>query len=311
MKKLIYHLKNKTLIKTIKKKLYIKKNLHNHQKNNTEYLIGLGEILLSYKMNLNNPKTFNEWINFYKINYHNPLINYVIDKATAKEYVKSKGLETILVPTYGIFDSFDQIDFSKIPTDFVIKNTLDSGGVYVNLNNATIDLKKIRDKLKVINKEIINGKHWALENTYTGSINRLIIEKRINTINNAAPKDYKFFCFNGEPKFLFVASDRNTNCKFDFFDIEWNWIDVKQGHPNAQYHPEKPKQYQEMIEICKKLSSDFPFVRVDLYNEDGNIFFGELTFYHFAGLVPFEPKEYDEIFGKYFLDCPAIKKLLD
>ena len=192
------------------------------------------------------------------------------------------------------------MDFSNLPNQFVLKNTLDSGGVYVCKDKSHLDKKLIREKLSAYHKEVFNGKHWALENVYTNEKNRIIAEKLIDTPDGHAPWDYKFFCFNGEPKFLFVGTDRDTEVCFDFFDIEFNHLEIKQIHPNSKKVISKPKNYERMIEICKVLSKDFPHVRVDLYNIDGTIYFGELTFYHFAALEPFSPKEWDYKFGQMF-----------
>ena len=119
---------------------------------------------------------------------------------------------------------------------------------------------------------------------------------------NSELKDYKFFCFNGEPKVLFVASDRgrkDTETKFDFFDMKWNHLPFTNGHPNSNVLPEKPKNFEEMIIIAKRLSQGFPHVRIDLYNVSGKIYFGEITFYHWSGMVPFEPEEWDDRLGDY------------
>jgi len=130
--------------------------------------------------------------------------------------------------------------------------------------------------------------------------NRIIIEEFIETEDGHAPKDYKIFCFHGEPKFLYVASDRDKNCKFDFYDLNWNKIPVTQTHIHNKKDINKPEKFEEMLEICRILSKDFPHVRVDLYYENGNIYFGELTYFHMSGMSPFWPKKYDYIFGEYF-----------
>lgn len=120
--------------------------------------------------------------------------------------------------------------------------------------------------------------------------------------NGHSLRDYKFFCFNGKVKFLYVASERDVEVKFDFFDPNWNWINVKNYHENMEIHPSKPSNLAEMITVAEILSQDFPFVRVDLYNVNGQVKFGEMTFYHMAGLEPFVPESYDRIFGEYFCE---------
>lgn len=300
MKYIIKNLFTKNICKILRKKIYVKFHIAHANENKEKYLIGLGKILLGYKMNLKNPQTFNEKINWYKINYENELMYKVVDKIYAKEYVISKNLSEIVIPTYNIFDNLEDINFDKLPNKFVIKNTQDSGGVYVCKDKNKTSISMIKDKLNVLNKEIINGTHWALEKAYNGE-NKIIVEKLIDTNDGHAPWDYKFFCFNGEPKFLFVATNRDTNTCFDFFDIDFKHLNLKQGHPNSKIKINKPQNYEKMLEICRILSKDFLHVRVDLYNIDGKIYFGELTFYHFAGLTPFKPKQWDYEFGKYFI----------
>ncbi len=307
IKKIYKHLKNHTLIAAIKRKYYIfahfKLNLYSDEK----YLIKLGKTSLKYKMDLKNPKTFNEKLNYYKLHYENALMADCVEKIKAKQYVIDKGLEEIVIKTIATYDSLDEVNLDDLPNSFVIKNTIDSGGVFVCKDKKMTNKKIIQDKLSGNFKyEIINGKHYSLENSYTQNKNRIIVEELIETEDNRAPWDYKIFCFNGEPKFLFVAKDRETECTFDFFDTDFNWIDVRQGHPNAKVRPEKPENFDKMLEYARILSKGFPQVRVDLYNIKGKIYFGELTFYHFAGLTPFEPKEFDEKFGTYF-DIESLK----
>lgn len=267
----------------------------NSNMSDKEYLIQVGKVMLGYKMNLDNPITFNEKINWYKLNYKNDLMPVCADKYAVYDYVKSKGLENILIPLYGVYDSIDQIDLTTLPESFVAKVTGDCGGIVVCKNKSTF-YKEANKKLNVARDYSNNNKEWP----YHLIKNRIIVEELIKTQDGKSPKDYKFFCFNGEPKFLYVASDRDTHCKFDFYDLNWNHIPVKQGHPNNKKGIKKPEQLEEMLNICRKLSKDFPHVRVDLYYENGKIYFGELTFFHMAGLTQFTPQKYDKIFGDYF-----------
>ena len=286
----------------VKRKL--RKYIYNLNKpeNDKEYLIKLGKIHLGYRMNLDDPKTFNEKLNWYKLNYRNDLMPICVDKWAVRQYVKDKGLEEILVKNYGVYDSVKEIDLNDLPEQFVAKVTGDSGGVVVCKDkNQFYDL--IGNKFDGLTKDYSNNfKEWP----YHFIKNKIIIEELIDTEDGHAPKDYKFFCFNGEPKFLFVASERDVDTKFDFFDLDWNHINVKQGHLNSKYEICKPEKFNEMLKICKILSKDFPHVRVDLYFENNKIYFGEMTFFHFSGLTPFHPFKYDKIFGEYF-DIDTIK----
>lgn len=272
-------------------------------KDDKEYLIKYGKIRLGYKMNLDNPKTINEKLNWYKLNYRNDLMVTCTDKYSAKQFVREKGLEHILVKDYGVYDKVEDIDLNKLPNSFVAKVTGDSGGVVICKNKENF-YKQAENKFNNLDKDYSNeNKEWH----YHHIKNKIIVEDLIETEDGHSPKDYKIFCFNGEPKFLFVASERDVDVKFDFFDLDWNHINVKQGHLNAKNKIKKPEKFDEMLDICRVLSKDFPHVRVDLYYENGKIYFGELTFFHFSGMTPFHPKKYDYIFGEYF-DISSISK---
>ncbi len=309
VKKIIKSLFKGIIIRDTIKHFRIKKIMNNNSLDDKKYLEKLGTLKLGYKFDLDNPTTFNEKLNWYKINYYNDLMPIVVDKGQVKKYVESKGLASILINTIGIYNSLDDVDLDKLPSSFVIKNTSDSGGVFICHNKTKINKKMIIDKLSDAQSyNFKNGKHIFRENIYNKFPNRIIVEELIKTSDGHNPNDYKFFCFDGEPKFLFVATERDVEVKFDYFDIDFNWIDVRQIHKHNKIRPQKPKNYDKMIEICKILSKDFPHVRVDLYNIDGDIFFGELTFYHDAGLTPFVPKEWDYRFGELF-DISCIKQL--
>lgn len=288
---------NCIVIDKIKKR--IRKIFINPRKYNNDdkkYLISCGLINLGYRMNLDNPTTFNEKINWYKINYKNELMVKCTDKWLVRDFISKKGLDKILVKNYGLYNKIEDIDLEKLPEQFVVKVTGDSGGVFVCKNKGTF-FKDVGCKFSNLNQDYSSSnKEWP----YHFIDNKIIVEELINTKDGHAPKDYKFFCFNGEPKFLFVASERDVDVKFDFFDLEWNHINVKQGHLNSKIKIEKPERLEEMLEVCRKLSKDFPHVRVDLYYENNKIYFGELTFFHFSGMTAFHPQKYDKIFGDYF-----------
>ena len=297
-KKFFHHLKNRTLFLVIKRTLYVKKHLKKENFDEKEYLVGLGIKTLGYRMDLDNPKSFNEKINWLKLNYIDEKMKYVVDKINAKEYLKSLGLNKYVIPTIKVYDKFQNINLDELPQKFVIKNTQDSGGVFVCKDKSLITINDISKKLK--NKAgfiSANGRTWSLEPVYGVDSNKVIVEELLNTPDGHAPWDYKFFCFNGEPKFLYVATNRDRNVCFDFFDIDFNHLKVKQCHPNSNAIIKKPRNYDTMLNVCRALSKNFPEVRVDLYNINGNIYFSELTFYSNAGLLPFKPKKWDRIFG--------------
>jgi hypothetical protein len=185
-----------------------------------------------------------------------------------------------------------------LPEKFVLKTTHDSGGVVIIKDKSKFDKKHTE---KIINKSLqTNFFNLSREYPYKNIEPRIIAEEYISNENGGELKDYKFFCFNGEPKLLFIASNRNIDTRFDFFDTDFNHLDIKKnGYINAEMIIHKPQNFENMIEISRKLSQNIPHVRIDLYNVNGKIFFGEYTFFHWGGTVPFEPKEWDKILGDY------------
>lgn len=155
------------------------------------------------------------------------------------------------------------------------------------------------DVLKAfINKGLMKNYFWySREWPYKDVKPRIIIEKKLES-NKGVPEDYKIFCFNGEAKFWFYASDRDTDVKFDFYDMDWNKLPFKQGHPNSNYSIEKPQCWKEMVAVAELLSSGFPHLRVDFFiDKFGKFYVGEMTLTHFSGLVPCSPEKWDKYFG--------------
>lgn len=263
---------------------------------------------LGYKLDLKNPRTFNEKINWLKLYDRHKEYSVMVDKKEAKEYVSSLIGSKYIIPTLAVYNSVDEIDFEKLPNQFVLKCTHDSGGIVVCKDKTLLDRKKAVEKLRVGLKS--NFVSITREYPYKSVKPRIIAEEYMEDETGYELRDYKIFCFDGEPKYLFVASDRQKegeDTKFDFFDLDWNHIPVTNGHPNAKVPINKPKNFEEMIEVAKKLSKGIPHVRVDLYNCNGKIYFGELTFFHWGGMTPYDPIEWDYKFGEY-IHLPINKK---
>lgn len=249
-------------------------------------------------INLDNPETYTEKINWCKLHWYNPLVEKCVDKYEVREYVKQKIGAKYLNELYGLWENFEDIDFNALPDEFVLKVTNGSGDIYVCKDKSQMVMK---DALKKLNRFKHQNMYYAnREWPYRRAKRRYIAERLIHSVDGTAIKDYKIFCFHGEPQFCFVGSDRDTEVKFDFFDKYWNYIPVTNGHNHKNPKPSKPLHWEEMLDISRILSKDFPHVRVDLYEEEGKVYFGELTFFHFGGFVKFEPEKYDYEFGKYF-----------
>ena len=251
-------------------------------------------------LNLKKPKTFNEKLQWLKLYDRKPEYTRMVDKYEAKQYVAERIGEEYIIPTLGVWDSFDEIDFDSLPNQFVLKCTHDSGGLVICTDKTKLDLEKARRR---ITASLQRNYFWAnREWPYKNVKPRIIAEAYMQDTVTAELRDYKFFCFNGTAKLLFIATDRQTDgeeTKFDFFDMDFNHIDVRNGHPNADVPPAKPVCFDQMRQLAEKLSADIPQLRVDFYEVDGKVYFGELTFFHWTGLVPFEPEQWDHTFGEW------------
>lgn len=250
------------------------------------------------KLNLTNPQTYNEKLQWLKINNRNEEYSRMVDKATAKDYVSSIIGNEYLIPTLGIWNSVEEIEWDVLPQKFVVKSTGDSGGVVVCKDKSKLDIKQATAKLKKGGES--NYFYHNREYPYKDVPHRYIAEEYMEDESGFELKDYKFFCFDGVPKFLFVATGRQQHdTRFDFYDTDFNHLPFTNGHPNADVWPSKPVNFEKMLTIASKLSQNIPHVRVDLYNVNGKIYFGELTFFHWSGMVPFVPDTWDYKFGEY------------
>lgn len=266
-----------------------------------QYWIKTGRIL-----NLKNPVRFTEKIQWYKINYKNPLMIQCVDKYDVRNYVIEKGLEDILVPCYGVFESSTDIPWNEIPNEFVMKDTLGGGGnsvVIVN-NKRQEDLDELAVKADVWIKKDIHkkgsGREWPY---YSGKNHRILFEELLVDKNHvdAGINDYKIYCFNGEPYCINVDYSRFSNHKRNYYDIKWNRLSVESNYPMSVEDFPKPDNFERMLYIAKKLSEGFPFVRIDLYNIDGVIFFSEMTFFPASGYMWYKPDQFDYILGEKFI----------
>jgi len=247
-----------------------------------------------------NPTTYSEKLQWMKIYDRNPLYTKLVDKYEVREYVAKKIGDKYLIPCLGVWDRFEDIDFNKLPDEFVLKCTHDSNSVIVCRDKSKFDMEEAQKKLNEHLK--INFYYNAREWPYKKVKPRIIAEQYMEDNETKELRDYKIFSFDGEPKALFIASDRqneNEQVKFDFFDVDFKHLDIRQGHPNSTVLPNKPQNFDEMLYLAKILSKGLPQVRVDFYECNGKTYFGELTFFHHSGFVPFDPDEWDETFGSW------------
>lgn len=258
-------------------------------------------VAMGYRLNLKNPVTYNEKLQWLKLNDRNPLYTTLVDKLSVKKWVESKIGPEFIIPTLKIYHDVDEINLEDLPSQFVLKTTHygDSLGVVVCKDKSNFNLVSAKDRLaKSMTLDYYKaGREWPYKN-----VQRLIIAEEYKEDQFGELRDYKFFCFNGKVKAMFIATDRSTgNVCFDYYDEFFNHLDFVQSHPMSGKAIEKPENFEEMIRIASVLSKGLTHVRVDLYNVNGKIYFGEMTFYHYGGMVPFHPKEWDYKFGSWLI----------
>lgn len=264
--------------------------------NDKLYLSVIHRLSHGTKMDWEKPRTFNEKTQWLKLWSKDKGFEKYVDKYEIRKYVADTIGEEYLIPLLGVWDSYDDIDFSKLPKEYVLKTTHDSGGVVLVKGKVPENAREFLTKR--LHKNYFYGDR---EYPYKNVKPRIIAEKLMVDESGWDLKDYKFFCFNGEPKILFLASERfkakGGKAKFDYFDMDLRRMPFSsQGHTSA-YQPGEQHApipgFEKMVELARKLSQGFPFIRVDFYDVNGQIYFGELTFFHDAGIVPFSPKEWD------------------
>lgn len=258
-------------------------------------------IRMGYSLNLSAPKSYSEKLQWLKLFDHRDLYTTLVDKYEVKNYVEKIIGDKYLAKTYGVWETPSDIDFASLPKRFVLKTTHGGGndGVFVVKDKDRIDEVDIKRRLFEALKQDLykHSREWPYKNVHR----RIIAEEYLEDTKTGELRDYKFFCFDGEVKALFVATDRQKREEpyFNFFDANYNELDLKQGHPKNPVPPEKPLCFGEMKEVAAKLSKGMPHVRVDLYEANGKVYFGEMTFYHFGGMVLFEPNSWDNTFGDW------------
>lgn len=262
------------------------------------YLKSLWKRTFGYELDLEHPKTFNEKLQWLKLYDRKPIYMTMVDKYRAKQWVADKIGEQYIIPTLAFYNSVDEIDLDKLPDQFVLKCNHDSGNVVICKDKSTFDLQNAKAKLAAAlkNDYYLKWREWPYKN-----VKRCVFaEEYLKGFLETGGADYKFFCFDGEVKAMFVATERFLDeVKFDFFDPEFNHLDLYQIHPMSGRTISKPAGFEEMKGLASLLSKGFPHVRVDMYEVDGRIYCGEITFYHHAGFEPFHPSQWDVIFGDW------------
>ena len=256
------------------------------------YLPWAYEYYTGKKLDLNNPVEFNQKLQWLKAYYHPKILNQLVDKYAVREYVTEKIGEEYLNELYGVYDSFSEINFDKLPDKFVLKAVHASSYNIICTDKSKLDLKMVKRTVKrwqTTNQYYRTGQEWAYKDVKP----RLIIEKYLEDTKTKDLIDYKFYCFGGKPEFLVAQSSALGRY---FYDLNWKECPFRWRikYPNSV---EKPSNFEELKVLAEKLADGFPFVRVDFYSVDDKSYFGEMTFYPTDGRDDFHPKEYNKIIG--------------
>ena len=264
------------------------------------YLKCLYRTIFNQKLDINNPQNFNEKLQWLKLNDHDPLHTEMVDKYAVKKFVADKIGEEHVIKTYGVWDDVEDIDITALPESFVLKCTHDSAGLVICKDKNNFDIVKAKEKLKQCLKRnfYYSGREWPYKKVKP----RILAEEYMEDTELKELRDYKFFTFNGVPKIMHLVSNRQNEKEEtygDFFDMDYNHLNLTMGHINAPVIPEKPKSFDLMIKYAEVLSCDTAHLRVDFYEVNGQLYFGELTFYQDSGFADILPSEWNDVLGSW------------
>ena len=263
------------------------------------FLKQMYRIRMGRTLNLHNPVLYTEKLQWLKLYDHRPEYSTIVDKYAVKQYVAEKIGEEYVIPLLGVWDRVENIDFESLPQRFVLKTTHDSGGIVICTDKSKLDVAAARKKLAYFLKR--NYYDCNREWPYLNVPHRIIAEAYMEDTSTQELRDYKFFTFGGEPKVLYIAQGRGKGepTVADFFDMEFNHLPFTIDHDMAAVPPERPHCFEEMKRLAAVLSEGTPQLRVDFYEVDGKVYFGEMTFFHCSGMDAFHPEEWDRIFGNW------------
>ena len=262
------------------------------------------KFLFKRRLNLENPRRFTEKIQWLKLYDRSPSYTKMVDKYEVKKFISEKVGDQFNIPNFGVWDSFDEVDFDSLPQKFVLKTTHDSGGVLICSDKSSFDFKTAKEffSKRLRSNFFFANREWPYKNVKP----RIIAEQYIECESNDL-MDYKIYCFNGKPKYLLVAFDRWTphGPSFEYFDIDFNRLPFSTDGKASSKVISSPKFLSDMLTISEKLSEGIPHLRVDFYENNDSLYVGELTFYDNAGFSLYNPDEWDFIIGDY-LDIPQV-----
>ncbi len=260
--------------------------------NDEVYLSMIFEEKIGHKPNLISPESFNEKLQWLKIHNRDPYYNKLVDKAEVKRVVASIIGQEYVVPTLGTWSRFDDIEFEKMPKQFVLKCTHDSGSIVICSDKEKLDMQEAKKKLS---RALSTNLYWmGREWPYKDVQPQILAEEYISSEKYEVLPVYKFFCFGGEPQLIqAIKNDKTAKETVDYYDVSWNRLNIRQNYPNSEVPLEKPKQLGKMTELARTLSAGIPFIRVDFYAFDSKVLFSEFTFFSDCGLEKFYPESED------------------
>lgn len=260
---------------------------------------------LHKRINLEQPKAFNEKLQWLKLYDRNPEYTKMVDKYAVKQYVSEKIGSEFIIPTLGVWDNPEDINFSDLPDRFVLKWNHDSGSIVICTDKSILDRREAVSRLK--SRQKFSGFWYAREWPYKDVVPKVIAEKYIED-SSGYLNDYKLMCFNGKVRCSFVCTDRfsGDGLKVTFYDRSWNQMPFSRHYPVSDMPVPRPKNYDALVHLAEKLSEGIPFVRVDFYEVNDRVYFGEMTFYPGSGLEEFDPEKWDYVLGSW-LELPVNK----
>lgn len=271
-----------------------------------EFLKVLYRTSFGKELNLESPRTYTEKLQWLKLYDQRPEYTTMVDKYKVKQYVADRIGAQYVIPLLGVWENANEIDFSSLPNKFVLKTTHDSGALVICKNKDVLDIEATKKKLNYFLKRHYYdcNREWPYKNVKP----RIIAEAYMEDGVYKELRDYKFFTFGGVPKVLYIAQGRGKGEQTvaDFFDMDFKHLPFKIDHDMAEVPPEKPKCFEEMKRLAAILSKGTPQLRVDFYEVDGRVYFGEMTFFHCSGLNKFHPEEWDNIFGDWVILPPKV-----
>lgn len=263
-----------------------------------EYLKRKFRARMGRELNLDHPQTFNEKLQWLKLYDRKPEYTMMVDKVKVRDYIAETIGEEYLIPLLGVWEDPEDIDFDALPNQFVLKCNHNSGlGMCICKDKTKLDIPKVKRELKkgLDQDYYLTGREWPYKNVPR----RILAEKYMEDTENDVLTDYKFFCFHGKAKIMYISKDHSADPRTDFFDMDFNHLPIRARDPHSDVTPSKPVRFNEMRCIAEELSKNIPHLRVDFFCVNEKLYVGELTFFHMSGFTNFTPEDWNLRLGSW------------